>query len=378
MIIDNIPFILKTDHIFNMTDDTGMFQHSIYGVPSLLEGYTSDDNARALIVAVKLYDKHRVKKIERLIYKYLSFLCYAQNANGNFRNFMGYNREFLETEGSEDCFGRCLWALGYTLSNAAIPQNVKKTIWNMIEKALPNCLQLISPRAKAYVIIGLSYINTEITNNYISKLAASLAEQYDRNSSDDWHWFEDNMTYCNAVLPWAMLVAYSVSRKDPYEKIGFESLQFLASKTLCKGYFKPIGCKGWLVKGDEPAEFDEQPVEACEMALAFLEANKISGNKAFLDSAKTCYAWYHGKNSKNLSLMDAETGGCYDGITPDGLNLNQGAESVLSFWIAYLSIKKHVCSSTPAQKNETARKNILSYDSQAALQHTQKRPKKQP
>jgi hypothetical protein len=333
---------LKTDHIFHMTDDTGMFQHCIYGVPNLSEGYTSDDNARALIMAVNMYDQYRLKKVERLIYKYVSFLCYAQNSDGNFRNFMGYNREFLEKEGSEDCFGRCLWALCYTFASAATPQNVKKTVWKLIEKALPNCPNIIYPRAKAYTIIGLCLLDAEKSREYISKLAVSLAENYDHYNDGDWHWFEDNMTYSNAVLPWAMLSAYKITGENRYQKIGFESLQFLENMTFRKGYFKPIGCNGWLYKGNEPIEFDEQPVEACETTLVFLEAYSISGNNIFLDKAKTCFSWYYGNNSKNACLIDNETGGCYDGIEPDGLNHNQGAESVVSFWMAYLAINKYV------------------------------------
>lgn len=341
MKINNDLINTKTDHIFHMTDDTGMFQHSVYGVPNLSKGYTSDDNARALIMAVKLYDQYHIKKFERLIYKYASFLNHAQNAGGTFRNFMGYNREFLEEEGSEDCFGRCLWALCYTFSASSTPQNVKKTVWKLIKQAMPNCPKIISPRAKAYVIIGLSYIEGEKSSYYISKLATSLLNQYDIYKDDEWNWFEDSMTYCNAVLPLAMLTAYRVTKKDRYQQIGFESLKFLESKTFQKGYFKPIGCKGWLDKENEPANFDEQPVEACETALAFIEAYEISGDKIFLDRANTCVSWYYGNNSKNLSLIDDETGGCYDGIERDGLNLNQGAESLISFWIAYLEINKY-------------------------------------
>lgn len=335
------PETLKTDYIFRMTDDTGMFQHSIYGIPNRSRGYTSDDNARALIMAVKLYGYHQTKSSEELITEYLSFLCHAQNPDGTFRNFMAYNREFSEEKASEDCFGRCMWALCYTFSDPILSQNVKKTAWVLIEKAMPNCMKLIHPRAKAYVIIGLKYLNQEKTNQYISELADTLSDQYEHYSDGDWHWFEGGMTYCNAVLPWAMLAAYSVTRKEKYQQIGFESLQFLEDKTFRNGYFKPIGCKGWLDKGKEPAEFDEQPVEACETMLAFLEAYLSSRNKFFLERAKTCYSWYHGMNSKGLGLIDKETGGCYDGITPDGLNLNQGAESIVSFWIAHLEIKKY-------------------------------------
>ncbi|QAT50340.1 glycosyltransferase [Caproiciproducens sp. NJN-50] len=333
---------IKTDHIFHMTDDTGMLQHSTYGVPNLSEGYTSDDNARALIMAVGLYDRYGGKKFEKLIYRYAAFLCHAQNAGGTFRNFMGYNREFLEEEGSEDCFGRCLWALCYAFDNSATPQNVKSTLEKVIEQALPNCLKLISPRAKAYAVIGLGCLGGgEGYDDSVSNLAVSLAKQYDLHNNNDWHWFEDSMTYCNATLPWAMFVAYRITKEKRFREIGFQSLDFLQSVTFTKDYFKPIGCNGWLQKGEEPAGFDEQPVEACEMTLAFLEAYAVSRDKKFLGRAETCFSWYRGNNSEKLCLLDRETGGCYDGVEPDGLNLNQGAESVVSFWIAYLAMKTH-------------------------------------
>lgn len=332
---------VKTKHIFLMTDDTGMLQHSVYGVPDPSEGYTVDDNARALIMAVKMYAKYSVKKYERLIYTYISFLCNSQNESGTFRNFMGYNREFLEEEGSEDCFGRCMWALCFAFTSPATPEIVKKAAWSLISKAMPNCLNLISPRAKGYLIIGLNHLNLEKTNDYIKKLAVSLADQYDHYSDADWHWFEDSMTYCNAILPRAMIVAFDATRNDRFNRIGFESLQFLENNTFSNGRFKAIGCNGWLYKGEAPAAFDEQPVEACETMLAYIDAYKISSDERLLERAKTCFSWYCGNNSKGLSLIDAETGGCYDAITPDGLNLNQGAESVVSFWIAYLELAKY-------------------------------------
>jgi len=338
---DNNPKTLKTDHIFRMADDTGMLQHSLYGIPNRSMGYTSDDNARALIMAVKFYGQRREKPIERLITKYLSFLCYAQNPDGTFNNFMAYNREFPKEESSEDCFGRCLWALCYAYSDPMISQNVKKAARVLIEKALPNCMKLISPRAIAYVIIGLKCLNQEKTNTYIATLADTLTDHYAHYKDGEWHWFEDSLTYCNATLPWAMIAAYRVTKVEQHRQVGFESLKFLESKTFRNGYFKPIGCKGWLYKGNDPAEFDEQPVEACETMLAFLEAYGSSGNKDYLERAKNCYSWYRGKNSKGLSLIDNETGGCYDAITAEGLNLNQGAESIVSFWIAYLEIKKY-------------------------------------
>ena len=330
---------IKTDHIFHLTDDTGMLQHSIYGVPNLTEGYTTDDNARALIMAVDLYRQYHGKKFEKLIYRYTAFLCNAQNIDGTFRNFMGYNREFQEKEGSEDCFGRCLWALCFAVNNSATPLNVKQVIRKVIELALPNCFKLVFPRAKAYAVIGLGYLDGEKSSAYISNLADSLVKQYDLHNDSDWHWFEDSMTYCNATLPWAMLVASKITKEERYLKIGFQSLNFLKKITFAEGYFKPIGCNGWFQRGKNSAQFDEQPVEACEMILMFLEAYAVSKDMEFLEKAKMCLSWYRGNNSKELCLIDQETGGCYDGIGQDGLNLNQGAESVVSFWIAYLTMQ---------------------------------------
>lgn len=198
------------------------------------------------------------------------------------------------------------------------------------------------PKAKAYAVIGLGYLDNEKRSGYLRTLTDSLVEQYDLHNDGGWHWFEDSLTYCNAAFPWAMLVAYKITKEERYRKIGFQSLDFLKSKTFTKDYFKPIGCNGWFQKGKKPAEFDEQPVEACGMTLALLEAYAVSKDKKYLGGAKTCLSWYHGNNSNRLSLIDRETGGCYDGIEPHGLNLNQGAESVVSFWIAYLAVQSHI------------------------------------
>jgi hypothetical protein len=151
---------------------------------------------------------------------------------------MDYHREFLEKEGSQDCFGRCLWALCYTFSNSATPQNVKKAVWKLIEKALPNCLKLVPPRSIAYAMIGLGYLDSEKPKEYISNMAILLAERYNHHNDGDWHWFEDSMTYCNATLPWAMLIAYRVTKENRYQDIGFQSLNFLESKTFQKKLFQ--------------------------------------------------------------------------------------------------------------------------------------------
>jgi len=331
--------MLFTNYLFAITDDVGIFQHSIYGIPDLSKGYTTDDNSRALILAVMLFEGFKKRKYLRLIYKYLAFMLYAQNNDGKFKNFMNFNREFLEEEGSEDCFGRCLWALGRTISSPSIPENIKKSCWHMINKALEHWPNLNSPRAKAYSIVGLSYLTERLeVVNHIENLSMSLVEQYTQYKDGDWHWFEDSITYGNAFFPWSLFKAYRILKKDVLLETARESMDFLGDITLKGAYFKPVGCNGWLLKGKKAAEYDEQPIEACETLLSYLDYYEITKDKRHLDNAVKCFCWYTGQNSKGLSLIDEDTGACYDGLNENGLNYNQGSESIISYGIAFMEI----------------------------------------
>jgi len=333
---------LKDDHIFLLTDDTGMLQHSKYSLPDPNHGYTTDDNARALIMALMLYERYENKKYFDLVYRYASFLLNAQNERGRFKNFMQYDRKWLEDEGSEDCFGRCLWALGFALSNKHTPKGVKYGLSYMIEKAMPHVTALNYPRSKAYSIIGLAHLEDEDIRNLVFKMAQSLCNQYEEHKDGQWKWFENIVTYCNNVLPWSLIKAYRATAEKKFLDVAEESLEFLGRVTFKNGYFKPVGCNGWLVKGDNPAEFDEQAVEACEGVLAYLEAYETTGERNYLQKAEKCHEWYEGFNSKGISLIDSETGGCYDGLTQNGLNLNMGAESLVSYVISYIKISKYI------------------------------------
>ena len=330
-----------TGYLFAMSDDTGIFQHSIYGVPDPKKGYTTDDNSRALILAVMLFERFKSKEYLMLVYRYIAFMLNAQNDNGKFKNFMNYNREFLEAEGSEDCLGRCLWALGRTISSASIPENIKKSCLHMLNKVKENWMEFKSPRAKAYAIVGLSFLSgTEDIDSRIAELSGSLVEQYERYKHDSWHWFEDSMTYGNAILPLSLFGAYKILQKDVLLDVARESMDFLGSITLKDGYFKPVGSNGWYEKGKTPAEFDEQPIEACETMLAYLSYYKIMKDEQYLNNAVRCFNWFTGKNSKNLSLIDEESGACYDGLNETGINYNQGSESLISYGMAFLEIYK--------------------------------------
>jgi len=328
----------KDEYIFRLTDDTGMLQHSKCGIPDPRHGYTTDDNARALIMALMLYERFKKKKYIKLAYRYASFLLNAQNAGGTFKNFMGYNREWLEEEGSEDCFGRCLWALGFSLSSDSCPLDIKQGLRYVLDAALPHAASLRSPRAQAYSLIGLSMMEGRDVENLILELGRSLCLRYEEHRDGEWKWFEDIIAYCNSILPLSLIKAYRVTGEKRFMETAEESLAFLEKATFHNGCFRPVGCKGWYRKGSQPAEYDEQSVEACESVLTYLEAYRTTGNKAYLQKAKLCHSWYLGANSKGISLVDRKTGGCYDGLTEEGVNLNMGAESLVSYVISYLAI----------------------------------------
>lgn len=329
---------LDEAHIFRMTDDTGMFQHTMYNVPDLAKGYTTDDNARALLMAVKLYERKRQDKYLMLIYRYLAFIMHAQNECGHFRNFMTYERKFTESQGSEECFGRCLWALAYTMGSPALSAGLKDACASAIKRALPVVCSLDCLRGQAYAVIGLSLIDGPAYNDLILRLADSIAQRFELCAGDDWRWFEDSLTYDNAVLPWAMFAAFEKIGQERLLCIARESMAFLDRDAFRDGYFRPVGCNGWKMRGGESALYDQQPVEASMSTLAHLVAFAVTGDEAMLTLARKSFAWYTGENSRSESMIDAETGGCYDGIMESGLNRNQGAESIVGYCIAKLAL----------------------------------------
>ena len=324
---------IDTRYLFRMTDDTAMFQHAVLGVPDPKEGYTADDNARALILADMLYSRSEEERYETLMVRYLSFLTYAEHDRW-FRNFMGYHRRFLEKRGSEDSFGRCIFALGYTAAQPQLPAAVRGAAEKLLRRTVPSCSFLTHLKGKAYALAGLFQWKDQAALPYIKMLTDSIVDTYAQYRREDWRWFDDTVTYCSAVLPAVMMSASENDRRCMQP--GLESLDFLLEITMRGNIFKPVGCKGWLKRGGEPAEFDEQPVEACGMMAACLKAFEATGSQKYLLSARQCFRWYLGENSRKLSLIDAETGGCCDGLTEDGVNGNEGAESIVCWLIAAL------------------------------------------
>jgi glycosyltransferase involved in cell wall biosynthesis len=338
---------LKLDHLRHMTDETGMLQHAIFTVPNYHEGYTTDDNARALMVSTLLDEVGRGEAFE-LASRYLAFVWYAFNpATGRFRNLMDYQRKWLEdTHGSDDSHGRTLLALGTVLGRFNTPALHSMAGW-MFEQALPAIRETTSPRAWAFALLGIHeylrrFSGDRVASQFREDLAGRLLGLYQRQHADGWRWYEDGLTYCNAALPHAMLLSGHMMGNGEMIDAGLESLGWLADLQRAdagKSHFVPIGSNGFYQRGGVRARFDQQPVEAQAMVSASLEAHRITGDKRWRREARRAFEWFLGRNDLNLPIYDPLTGGCRDGLHADRPNENQGAESTLAFLQALLELR---------------------------------------
>lgn len=335
---------IKLNHLKNMTDDTGMFQHALFTVPNYSHGYTTDDNARALLVSILLDELGSSESLE-LASRYLAFLGFAFNdQTKRFRNFMDYQRNWLEDTGSDDSHGRALLALGTLLSHSHTPAFNSMAGW-LFEQTLPTILQTSSPRAWAFALIGIyeylqKFAGDRRASNVRDELAGRLLTLYQNNRSEDWHWFENELSYCNAALPQALLICGKSIPNSEMTEAGLESLNWLANlHRSTEGHFVPIGSNGFYRKGKERARFDQQPVEAQAKVSACLEAFRITGDKFWNKEARRAFEWFLGRNDLSLPIYDPTTGGCRDGLHSDRVNENQGAESTLAFLQSLLELR---------------------------------------
>lgn len=337
---------LKLDHLRHMTDDTGMLQHALFTLPNYREGYTVDDNARALMVSV-LADELGHSEGAEIVSRYLAFICYAFNGETKrFRNFMDYQRNWLEASGSDDSHGRTLWALGTLLGRSNTP-GLQSMAGRLFEQALPAILTTTSPRAWAFALIGIHeylrrYDGDRRASQVREELAGRLLTLYQANRSKEWCWFEESLSYCNAALPHAFLLCGQSIPSSTMSDAALESLTWLADLQRDKtngGHFVPIGSNGFYKRGGVRARFDQQPVEAQAMVSACLEAHRITGDKNWYKEARRAFDWFLGRNDLHLSIYDPTTGGCRDGLHPDRPNENQGAESSLAFLQAVLELR---------------------------------------
>jgi glycosyltransferase involved in cell wall biosynthesis len=346
--VDSLP-VLDTSHLLTLTDDTGIFQHAIFTVPNSREGYTTDDNARALIVSTLLDDRPvppDVRKSANLSQRYLSFLWLAFHPeSGRFRNFLGYDRQWLEDVGSEDSHGRALWSLGTVLGRSQ-DAGLRGAAGRLFEAAVPATFAFSSPRAWAFCVLGMqAYLDwfpgDRVIQGARNTLANRLLDIYERSHSENWHWFEKSLSYSNARLPQALILAGWHSDNRSMMQAGMHALKWLVSEQIREDcdVFVPIGSRGFYVQGEEKARFDQQPVEACATISACLEAQRLTGEEHWFTEAHRVFGWFLGKNDLQTPLYDVTTGGCRDGLHPDRVNENQGAESTLSFLMALLEMQ---------------------------------------
>ncbi|WP_263353124.1 glycosyltransferase family 4 protein [Acidicapsa acidisoli] len=340
---------LNTGHLLALTDDTGILQHAIFSVPNTREGYTTDDNARALMVSTQL-DENFIYggngEHPNLSRRYLAFLWLAfHSESGRFRNFLGYDRQWLENIGSEDSHGRALWALGSVLGRSQ-DAGLRGAAGRLFEAAVPAALTFSSPRAWAFSILGLqAYLDwfpgDRLMQGIRNTLANRLLDIYDRCRSDSWHWFEESLSYSNARLPQALILTGWRSNNKRMVEAGIESLEWLvAAQHGGDGEtFVPIGSNGFFAQGAEKARFDQQPVEACATVSACQEVYRLTRDSHWQTEARRAFRWFLGKNDLLAPLYDPITGGCRDGLHPDRVNENQGAESTISFLMALLDMQ---------------------------------------
>lgn len=333
---------IRLEHLVRMTDCTGIIQHAVHSLPDRWTGYTTDDNARALIVAIKLHQQGFGEQAMRLAERYLAFVRYAQTPEGCFRNFMDYERRWVEPVGSEDCFGRVLWACAYAVS--AVPGSALAGVARRIlEPSLPLVKNLRSVRGKAFSILGLYHLvnfdkSCHKTLGALKTTADSLVETYRSCRLQGWYWFEDVITYSNGVVPMALFLSYMATGRRAYLNVASESLGFLTEVVFPSKCLQLVGNRGWYPRGGQRASADEQPVDAAAMVLAYLAASQATGKGDYVRLARDAFAWFMGRNCLGLALYDPTTGGCYDGLTPEGVNLNQGAESLLAYLLSGLSL----------------------------------------
>lgn len=334
------PFSLT--HINRLTDDTGIIQHAKFGIPNLKEGYCLDDNARALLMVLMAYRQIKDKRALELSPIYLSYIHYMQNADGTFRNFLSFSRNFLDEVGSEDSFGRTIWALGYLIGNApndAYYQTGREVFFN----AAPNFENLKSIRSIANTMIGMSYYlksnpSDDSITERLRNMAHKLVKHYQQNETEDWKWFETLLAYDNGILPLALLHSAEILNEEIITRTAIDSMNFLTEHTLKDNYLSIIGNEKWYKKNGERSVFAQQPIDAMAMVLMFHQAFHLTKEKEYLNKLYTSFLWFLGENDLRMSLFDFETQGCCDGFESYGVNRNQGAESSLAYLISHLTV----------------------------------------
>ncbi|NLA27871.1 MAG: glycosyltransferase, partial [Firmicutes bacterium] len=328
---------IRLDHLSTLTDDTGLFQHALYTVPDRRHGYCTDDNARALIVTVMNWRLFKDESILPLFRTYLSFLLHAYNREKErMRNLLSYQRRWLEDVGSEDSQGRTIWALGYTIAYPP-DENILGLVTPLFKQCLTPLASFTSPRAWAFAITGIIYYLKRFggdpeARKLLYKLSGRLYRQLTEYASEDWVWIEEIVTYDNARIPQALIAAGSYLQEEGILQAGLCVLNWLMSIQTDPdgGQLSLVGNDGWYSRGAEKARFDQQPLDAAALVDACAQAYLATGEPRWQIAMDWSFNWFFGNNDVRQPLYDFSSGGCFDGLMPGGVNLNQGGESTLS------------------------------------------------
>ncbi len=329
-------------HIYRLTDDVGIVQNALYGIPNLKHGYNLNDNSRAVLMAAMVYKQYKDKKVLGLLSKYLSYIHYMQNKDGSFQNGLSFDRTRQDEKGTEDSFGRTIWALGFLVRNKPF-DSYKQVAKRIFDSSVKKFEELNSLRGIASTIVGITFFLQEYPEkeqlfHVLRKLTKKLTDAYEAHKEKDWEWFEETMTYDNGILPLALLLSFEASEDEYVLKVARESINFLIRVTLSGDYFAPVGNKDWYPKGGEASSYNQQSAEAMSMVHLFYHGFRIFKDKSYLPLLFKCYMWYLGDNVFHIPLYEHETGGCYDGLIYKGVNKNEGAESTLSYLISHITV----------------------------------------
>ena len=322
-------------HIHTLTTQKGLYQHCRFNEPDKKFGYSIDDNARAILVAYKYFELYGDKKALDLASIYFRYIERAQMESGFFHNFASSAGNFIDKCGSQDSQGRTIWALGYMIGHEATSPELVKRAKKVLANFKFDLRSIRYERARSFALLGYYYAGNK---DQVEKIAKKLMVRYNKFAIEPWSWFENYLTYSNAIMPYAMLLAFEITGNEEYKKIGLKSLKFLHSKCLVGDVPAPIGQNGWYIKGKQKALYDQQVVDVYDMVLAHAKAFELTGDIEFLNAANLWWSWFWGNNLNQMHLLNPETDGCYDGLTHNGINLNQGAESIVCYLLSYLEM----------------------------------------
>lgn len=327
---------LSITHLKRLTDCFGIIQHSKYGIPDKKTGYTTDDNARALLVTLRYWNIIKEEELLELARIYLGFIWYVLREDGWLHNFVSYEKAFLDDIGSEDSFGRTFLACAYAYNTA--PTDMALCAREILDRMKVHMGEIKSPRAISFLLAGYTLYGEK--KDIVFNLAEKMMKLYRDNARDDWKWIEPYLAYDNGIIPIGLLSSYLILKDKVFLDIGLEALNFLADYSFKNGIFVPPGNEKWELNtnGEGRPMFDQQPLEAASFIEACRMAFHITKDDRYIKWAMNAFDWFFGKNIIGEDVYDANTKACRDGINRYGLNLNAGAESILSYLLSYLSI----------------------------------------